>query len=355
PAADESNVLISSSITIDFNRIMNKASVESAFVIEPNVDGTFSWTNNESQLIFSPASNLEGKTEYRVSIDSTARDLNGKTLNSIYRFSFITVRTKLELITHYPATNDINVSTKPDLIFKFDASLDQNSLAGNVLFVDEENKDVPIYVDHSAYANGMLRFEPQNYLDENKNYKVILKSGVADTGGLTFDEEIEINFIIEADKYISGNVIDDFETDADWVDPKDAEGSIGIDLIGTEFSLSQIKKRNGSYSGMLEYKFKGVDAVCRVYNSAENYIGMNKQFGIWVFGDFSNNILEYWFTDSQSQIIKTTVDTIDWTGWKLKTVDLSEIAGNENIQFNSIVIKQNNSGDISGILYFDDI
>jgi len=355
PAADESNVLVSSLITIDFNRIMNKASVESAFIIEPNVDGSFSWTNNESQLIFSPTTNLEGKTEYRVSIDSTAKDVNGKMLNSIYRFSFVTVRTKLELIAHYPGKNDLDVSTKPDLIFKFDASLNQNSLVGNVLFLDEANEDIPIYVDYSAYKNGMLKFETQNYLEGNKNYKVILKSGVADTGELTLNEQIEINFKTEVNKYISGNVIDDFETDADWVDPKDAEGSIGVDLLETEFSLSQIKKRNGSYSGRLDYKFKGVEAVCRIYKSAEMNIGMNKQFGIWVFGDFSNNILEYWFVTNQSQMIKITVDTIDWTGWKLKTVDLSEIAGDEIINFNSIVIKQNNSGNISGTLYFDDM
>ena len=49
------------------------------------------------------------------------------------------------------------------------------------------------------------------------------------------------------------------------------------------------------------------------------------------------------------------VSEINWTGWKLKTVDLSELSQTGDLTFNSMVIKQTENGSTKNIMYFDDI
>ncbi|MCB0748091.1 MAG: T9SS type A sorting domain-containing protein, partial [Ignavibacteriae bacterium] len=73
-------------------------------------------------------------------------------------------------------------------------------------------------------------------------------------------------------------------------------------------------------------------------------------FGIWIFGDLSKNLVEYWFRDSEGVNIPIYVDTLNWTGWKFKEIDLS---ASSISTFHSVVVVQNSSGEKYGTLYFD--
>jgi hypothetical protein len=47
------------------------------------------------------------------------------------------------------------------------------------------------------------------------------------------------------------------------------------------------------------------------------------------------------------------VDTIDWTGWKQKVINVGDIPGSGERLFHSIVVKQTSEGLTSGEIYFD--
>jgi hypothetical protein len=84
-----SSAPVGSSITVTFNKDMNRQSVEGGFSIEPAVTGTFSWS--ATVMTFTPLENLVSGTIYTVTIGSSAVDSNGNHIEtSIYRWSFVT-------------------------------------------------------------------------------------------------------------------------------------------------------------------------------------------------------------------------------------------------------------------------
>ena len=84
-----SDIALSEDIQIVFDMPMNKSSVESAFSINPNVQGTFSWTENT--LLFNPVQGFGYNTVYTVTIGTQACDVNGNNMGcGSYTFSFTT-------------------------------------------------------------------------------------------------------------------------------------------------------------------------------------------------------------------------------------------------------------------------
>lgn len=74
------NVPITASISITFDELINKTSVEAAFSMVPSISGSFSWSGNDFR--FTPAANLTHDTTYTVKVNGTiARDLVGNTLD----------------------------------------------------------------------------------------------------------------------------------------------------------------------------------------------------------------------------------------------------------------------------------
>ena len=356
PVSGSADVRLSSKISIQFDIPMDKNSVESAFVISPDVQGTFQWSDNDKLLEFIPSNKFSKDTEYTVTIDTTAHTIFNVALAAPYSFSFHT-RKKLNLVSYYPADNSADISTTVKIILTFDAPVSVNTLGNNIFFKDAGGNSVSLAADQSAFAKGQIIFWPVYPLEYNSNYKVILKSGIGDTDGLTLEEDYEINFTTEKDRYVNGSIIDSFETEGLWWQPGQSGSTTGIDASVTGFELTTGKKYNGAKSGKLTYKFTAENGICRLYNPAEPDLGNNDNslFGLWIFGDFSHNVLEYWFRDSHGTNYPYFVDTLNWTGWKLKTISLGDLGIAGNKKFHSIVIKKSPDGSEEGELYFDDL
>jgi hypothetical protein len=75
---------------------------------------------------------------------------------------------------------------------------------------------------------------------------------------------------------------------------------------------------------------------------------------MWVFGDLSYNVLEYWFYSSGTTNQIVFVDTIDWAGWEFRTIPFSAIGGSGERLYHSLVIKQTGIGSKSGTIWFDE-
>jgi len=68
-------------IQATFNRPMNRASVESALVIQPPLAGTFAWTNGDRSFAFHHDTPFDPTTNYTVRILGTAQDVEHGTLD----------------------------------------------------------------------------------------------------------------------------------------------------------------------------------------------------------------------------------------------------------------------------------
>lgn len=73
-------------ISVQFDEVMDRPSVEERFSIEPPVEGSFSW--NGSRLIFSPTANLVPDASYTVTIGEGAESDAGRKLLEEFSFDF---------------------------------------------------------------------------------------------------------------------------------------------------------------------------------------------------------------------------------------------------------------------------
>ena len=355
PDINSTQVRLNTSITLDFDIPMNKTSVQNAFSISPSVSGSFSWEDNDKHLTFKPDSKLIPNTDYTISIDTTAKTLFDINLNNKYNIFFKT-REKLNLVLAYPGNNSIEISTTVKIILNFDAPLNVNTLANNILFQDADGNGVSLIADQSAFAKGSITFRPVQPLQNSSHYKVILKDGLGDVDGLSLGQNYEFDFTTEREKYVNGNIIDDFGDIGQWWQPEQSGSTTGIDPEGTSFTISNESQINSSPVGKLEYKFISDSGVCRIYDQAELDLGSSDQsnFGIWINGDLSYNLLEFWFRDANGSNVPYFVDTLNWTGWKIKSVNLGDLNIQGDKKFHSVVVRKSSNGKSSGVLFLDD-
>lgn len=344
-----------SNIIIEFDIRMNTESVQNVFSISPAVSGTFSWENLNKRLIFTPSDSYSAGTEYTVSVTADAKSHFDVNLAEGKTFKF-TTREKLILLSTYPDSGAVDIATTVFIKLIFDEGVKANTLAGKISLTDINDNALGVTVDQSRYSEGIIGFEPKIPLQINSVYRINIKEGIGDIENVLLKENYTIEFKTALGKEVSGNFLEGFENTGVWIDPVSAPNSTGINLTNTKFSISTKRKYSGVSCGRLDYEFSGSGGLLELGLSNNIDLGENtdKTFGIWVFGDNSRNVLEYWFARSSNSEI-SFVDTIDWTGWDFKEINLNVLSGSGAVQFAGIAVRQNDSGDSSGLLYFDDV
>lgn len=349
-----------STVSIKFNAQMNIASVENAFSINPNVEGVFTWSNYNQDLKFTPNVSLLKATNYTVTIDTSAKTTWGVKLEDVFSSSFTTKnRDKLSLMDYYPQKNREQMSLTTQFQFQFDGIVPQSSIVGNVHFYNQQDEKLTLTGLKLTYTEGktLMVFEPKNAMFPNQNYRLVLYGSIKDSESYPLIDTLEIIFKTEVETIEKGIVIDAFEAEGGWQQPKISPRSINIDTINSKFATSTTRKYADARSGKFDFEFSSSsDGVCEFLNFDKPALTReeNSIFGIWVFGDRSENLLSYIFTNDSDQIFEAIIDTINWTGWKFKGLTISDIALSGNKKFYGIAIKQIEDANISGLLYLDE-
>ncbi|MBD3226390.1 MAG: T9SS type A sorting domain-containing protein, partial [Caldithrix sp.] len=78
-------------------------------------------------------------------------------------------------------------------------------------------------------------------------------------------------------------------------------------------------------------------------------------FGLWLFGDYSENDLQLRFTHQGGDSHKVDLGPIDWAGWKLISLPVGTITNQTTFYFSGMLIKQNPQGRTEGSVYLDDM
>ncbi|TFH50025.1 MAG: T9SS type A sorting domain-containing protein, partial [Bacteroidia bacterium] len=200
-------------------------------------------------------------------------------------------------------------------------------------------------------------FELSQPLSLGRQYTVRLNSTLKDITGTTFGTGRDIKFTTRTTAYESGSVIENFDDISVFWDPDASGSTTGTDNPLTTFKASPLIKMAGTNAGRLDYVFTNpAGGVCRVFDTRKPVIGQNatSKFGVWVFGDMSMNILEYWFYSAGTANQIVFADTIDWAGWDLKMIPFTSIGGTGDRQYHSVVVRQTAPGVRHGTLWFDD-
>lgn len=355
PADSINEVSNISPIDVAFDIRMNPAETQNAFSITPAVNGNFKWDTDYKKMTFTPSGSYQPGGKYVVKISGAAKTHFGINLPQVKVFRF-TTRAKLNLVSIYPKPGDQNISTTVLLRIAFDNGLNGTTLAQKISFTDSSGNSVGVSVNQAKYSSGIIEFEPRTPLNNNSLYKLTVREGIGDVESVYFQQTANIEFRTEKRLTYTGNVIENFETASNWLLPSNSSFTKGIDVNQTTFSILNTKPVTGSYSGRLDYTFTGKDGAVDIALAKPIQLGDNSssEFGVWVFGDASNNVLEYRFSRTSSSDIKAQIDTLTWTGWRFKKIYLTNLQGTGTIQFKSITVTQSSKGSLNGRIYFDD-
>lgn len=344
-----------SPIEINFDIRMNATETEKAFSVSPAVDGFLKWDVDFKKLTFIPSKSYTPGTRYKVMISTAAKTHFGYNLEKNKTFSFIT-RSKLNLVSIYPKNGAIDISRTVLIRIAFEKGINATTLAQKISFTDSAGISVPLNVNQAKYAQGIIEFEPKTPLSPNSLYKVVVKEGIGDIEFVYSPTTYNVEYRTEKNLTFTGASLESFENENVWQNPVASPNTKGINSTLTTFSIISLKPISGSNSGRLEYTFSGKDGEVELSKFIPIQLGSGStaEFGIWVFGDASGNILEYRFIRENNTIEKVKIDTINWTGWKMKKIKLNQVPGTGAIQFKSINILQTVNGSISGRIYFDE-
>lgn len=343
-----------------FDLPMNRDSVQKALVFLPSADILFSWDDKSRVLKVRPAVGFQSKTNYIIKMGKTACSRWKVPIASEKEYSFVTRnRSALRLESNFPMTAMAGVTLYPQVRLWFDAPLNQLTSQTGTELIDDQGQPLTKVREqwHEKNGKGGYFFELSQPLAVNKQYRVRVGSSVSDITGLTTGQTREIPFTTRTKNYESGTLIESYDIISDFWDPDASGSTVGTDNPLTTFTASPEIKRSGTGAGRLDYVFTGADGgVCRVFDTKKPSIGSSASnlFGIWVFGDMSKNLLEYWFYSSGSTNHIVYVDTLDWAGWDLKTIPVSSIGGSGERLYHSVVVRQTQVGSKSGTVWFDD-
>ncbi len=340
-------------IVVEFSIRMNTDITQNAFSVSPAVAGTFKWENDFKKLLFTPSKGFIAGSKHTVTISNQAKTYFGVNLPQQYSFSF-TTRSKLNLLSTYPVNNATDVSTTLLITLKFEKGLDGSTLGGKISLRNSKGDSLGVSVKKLGNVDGIIEFEPKVPLDNNSLYRLTLKAGIGDIEYVTMPNQVVIDFKTENKYSYTGTVVDGFESFAAWQSPFLASNTKGINSNQTSFVLSDIRKISGDYSGRIDYGFSGSNGAVELAMINPVALGESSsaEFGMWIFGDNSYNTFEYHFLRANEE--KVHVDTLNWTGWKFKKIQLSKIPGSGTIKFKSIVIVQSSKGGLTGKLFLDD-
>ena len=188
PADGATGVPVDGAIDLEFDRLMDTASVETAIHVDPSVGLHASWSGQAVRLVFD--SRLQFGTTYTMTVGTTAADTGGDRLRSAFTLHFSTVAAGLEAVERVPADNASGVGIRTPIAVRFDAPIDPEtaraafritpSVDGEVRIVSLADDRVPAVGPGGPAAEpDTILFEPDSTLAPHTTYSVTLSPTVA--------------------------------------------------------------------------------------------------------------------------------------------------------------------------------
>lgn len=351
------------SIKLTFSSPMDTAGVRNAISFTPAAPFTLVWTGITT-LEVKPAPYWGFSTSYQFKIDTTAKNIFGATLDGdgngtagdpfVINFSTVAPDNQAPvLVNNFPVANYV-VTVYSEFKLKFNEEI--SSVANKIFLLDSAGAIVNLagLVVNVTDDKTELLFRPASLLKTNTAYTLKLLSSISDMYGNQLGTDLLIQFRTDLNQYTEGTVIDRFEFDAGWIEPKANNASVNIDTVETKFFITAARKRSGQTSGQLNYKFNSYSQNNLAVLDRPTTLDLSGKtsLGFWVFGDLSYNDLIFRYSNGSGNIM-THPQTwkLNFYGWKFINYSLSS----EMTGFKGIAVKNSDPDVTAGSVYFDNL
>ena len=188
PGDGATGVAVDGVVDLEFDRLMDTASVEVAIRIDPPISLHASWSGETVRLLFD--SQLRFGTTYTVSVGVAAADTGGNRLREPFTVRFSTVAAGLAAVDTVPADGVSGIGIRTPIAIRFDAPIDPDTAREAFRItpgVDGEIRIVAI-ADDLAPPDGSvpdpddadtILFVPDDPLAPHTTYAVTLEPTVA--------------------------------------------------------------------------------------------------------------------------------------------------------------------------------
>lgn len=370
-------------LVINFNRSMDRDSVENALSLTPQADYTLNWASNSKLSI--TTSNLDFESSYTLTIDSTAVDnssyahaLDGNadgTPGDSFVLNFETgpVDIIAPSITDIRPTNTQLNELRPIASATFDEPLDTSKIDNNTIQISKSGYNVPgTVVYYSINNKTVLNFFPSERLDKSRNYTLSFSGTISDTVGNSLGSDVVRGFPTGDQDIIDEISIDDFESGINsWWEPAQSGSSEGFVAEETSVEVSNSIANlltNSSEAMRVNYGWdttSNAHLIREYRSSSAPKFGSDKVLQAYVFGDGSGNQFRFMVRDGNNQLEGSQWFDIDWMGWKLVSWNLAEdeVVGwangngelNGNLYVDSFQLTYVDGAEVTGFVLFDDL
>ncbi|MCZ2845886.1 MAG: Ig-like domain-containing protein [Candidatus Bathyarchaeota archaeon] len=180
-----SNILIDDNIEISLTESMLRESVEKNFSINPSIEGAFTWSENNKNLIFNPSQALPYGTSFKVILKKGTKDEEGKYFPKDIIFSFKTIGRVWASLT--PSNGSKGIGVNSSLKIYFDQPIDKDS-------AKERFKIEPKVNGSLSFSKNTMIFDPYQPLAYQTTYKATILSGVKSIYGLDSNRTFSTSF-----------------------------------------------------------------------------------------------------------------------------------------------------------------
>ncbi|MBN1641874.1 MAG: Ig-like domain-containing protein [Anaerolineae bacterium] len=184
---------LDSPLVLTFDQAMDRASVERAFAIEPQVTGQFQWPTDRI-AVFSPREQWAREAVYRVAMASTATSLDGIPLREEVSFRFTTTG-YLEVTEVQPAPGTTEVDTDGAVTVMFNRPVvPLTALEGMAELPDPLVFEPPLAGAGEWLNTSIYVYHPDDGFAPSTTYNVTVPAGLTDTTGGLLAEDYAWSF-----------------------------------------------------------------------------------------------------------------------------------------------------------------
>ncbi|MEE9432416.1 MAG: family 10 glycosylhydrolase [Melioribacteraceae bacterium] len=390
---ENEEVDITKVIKISFTKSMNTETFLNLISIVPEIQiNSVLWEDDNKKLSID-FENFTFQTTYTLTIDSTAMDINGVSLDGnndgIKGDSFILNFSTSEFDIFPPKilfTNPNSIEQGLDIAsiitIVFDEKIEEQTIIGSGISLSKGSEaiDFSYLLEETVDGKSVINIQPNTLFDVSTNYTLILSKNISDTLGNNLDEDFSITFTTFSSTYDEVKMIEDFSTPGDWWQPSGSGSTVGIFESGTSFGYTKqivLPAPSIKRAGKLSYLWKeNADGfLLREYLSGgvpqAIYFDTSYVLQSYVYGDGSNNLFRFCIDENDGsnwtdhEVSKWIV--INWQGWKLVEWQLSDpnsigtwISSNEELtgtkfRIDSYQLSKSEGGSLSGEIYFDEL
>ena len=371
-------------LVLEFSRTMNKASVENALRLTPNVeDLEYTWISGSTLRISS--TNFAFVTDYTLEILDSATDdspfahgfdgdADGEA-GGIYTLSFSTSPADIMA----PISSDVfpsavvGIDQFPIASIRFNEPLDSAAFDSTTMYYMTSGRRIPGELAYyQVGSESVLNYFPSEPLLPNAYHLLSISKHISDTLGNAIGKGILKSFPTSGQGIRVNRVIDAFDGDfSPWWFPSQSGSTTGyIGEATTRLAETQwTNKVTASPQAMrVQYGWNTSDSehLIRVYrNSSSPTFSNNSLLQVFIFGDGSGNPFRFMLRDGNNQLEGSSWIPIDWIGWKLVTWNLATdpVVGwvngngslNGNVYIDSFQLSYTQGNTNQGFIIFDDL